>query len=124
MGQAGKTFRQIGWVVQRWVRPHTSAFVSLQQPRLWLLAIVLGIIGIVFRLAIGFAQWVWLGTTSEHVLTALTAFPWWWPVLGPVGGGIVVGIILFLWRPPGRPGGVADVIEARTRETAALNFKD
>jgi CIC family chloride channel protein len=122
-----KTAKQIYSVTQRWVRPHLASFFALQQPRLWLLAILLGAIGgalgIAFRLAIGFVQSLWLGTASEQVLTTLSTLPWWWPMIGPVGGGIVVGIILYFWRPLGRAGGVADVIEARVRESSALTFR-
>lgn len=127
MVPAARTARQIILVMQRWVRPHVTSFLMLQQPRLWLLAILLGAIGgglgIAFRLAIALVQWIWLGTTSERMLSTLAALPWWWPMIGPVGGGIAVGAILYFWRPPGRSGGVADVIEARVRDTQTLTFR-
>ncbi|WP_404403135.1 chloride channel protein [Pelagibacterium halotolerans] len=128
MVHLGKTTRQVIGVMRRWVRPHLAGFLMLHQPRLWALAVGLGLagglLGIAFRLAIGLAQSVWLGTASENVVTALAGFPWWWPAVGPLGGGIVVGVILYFWRPPGRSGGVADVIELRAREQETFSTKD
>ncbi|MCD7060102.1 chloride channel protein [Pelagibacterium xiamenense] len=128
MAQLGKTTRQVLGVVRRWVRPHFAGFLMFNQPRLWALAIGLGLagglLGIAFRLAIGLVQSLWLGSATETVVTALAAFPWWWPVVGPLGGGIVVGIVLYFWRPPGRSGGVADVIELRAREQENFSSKD
>lgn len=128
MTQIQKTARQIVNVMRRWVRPHLAGFFMLHQPRLWAIAVGLGfaggLLGIAFRLAIGLVQALWTGTASEKLVTALSALPWWWPVLGPLGGGIAVGIILFFWRPPGPAGGVADTIELRVRGSEGFSFKD
>ncbi len=45
-------------------------------------------------------------------------------IAGPVTGGIIVGIIMFFWRREARPGGVADVIEARTHEGKKLSLRN
>ncbi len=128
MLRAFRTAKQIQCVMQRWVRPHLTSFTTLRQPRLWFLAILLGatggLLGIAFRLLIGFVQSLWLNTNSERVVTALAGFDWYWPLLGPAAGGVAVGIILYFWRPVGRSGGVADVIEMRVREARVLNFRD
>jgi len=119
---------QIYLVVYRWVRPHVDTFMAMQQHKLWVLAIIAGVAGglvaIVFRTLIGLIQSVWTGTTSEVFLDVLSTLPWWAVIVAPATGGVIVGTILHFWRPSGRAGGVADVIEARTYESARLNLKD
>lgn len=120
--------RQIYLVVYRWVRPHVEVFLAMQQPKVWALAIAAGltgaIIAIAFRTLIGLFQSLWTGTTSERFLLTLSTLPWWLVVAAPLTGGIIVGIILHFWRPSARPGGVADVIEARAHETTHLSIRD
>jgi CIC family chloride channel protein len=128
MARRHNRIRQINMVIYRWVRPHVDSFLAYQQPKVWALAIIAGIaggmVGIAFRLTIGFFQFLWLGTTSERFLDTLAALPWWVVIAAPTFGGLLVGIILHFWRPSGRAGGVADVIEARTRPTKNLDLKD
>lgn len=123
----GRT-HQLYMVVYRWVRPHVDAFLVMQQPKLWALAIVAGIAGgivaIAFRTAIGLLQSLWLGTSSERFLLTLSALPWWMVIAGPAFGGVLVGTILHFWHPSRRAGGVADVIEARTHESPRLSLRD
>jgi len=119
---------QINTVVYRWVRPHVDSFMAMQQPKVWALAIIAGvaggIVGIGFRSLIGLFQYLWLGTSSELFLDKLSDLPWWGVIAGPAFGGFLVGVILHFWKPFSRAGGVADVIEARTRPTEALNLKN
>ncbi len=118
---------QINMVIYRWVRPHFDSFLRLQQPKVWALAIIAGIagglVGIAFRFTIGLFQYLWLGTTSESFLAKLATLPWWSVIVAPTFGGLLVGVILHFWKPSGRAGGVADVIEARTRATKNLDLK-
>lgn len=120
--------RQIYLVVYRWVRPHVVVFMAMQQPKVWALAIVAGLAGsavaIAFRTIIGLIQSLWTGTTSELFLFKLSTLPWWVVIAAPTFGGLIVGTILHFWRPSARPGGVADVIEARAHETTHLSLKD
>lgn len=120
--------RQIYMVVYRWVRPHVDAFLAMQQPKVWALSIIAGLAGgiaaIAFRTAIGLFQSLWLGTTSERFLLTLSTLPWWMVVVGPVIGGCLVGAILHFWKPSGRAGGVADVIEARAQDTTQISLRD
>ncbi len=119
---------QINMVIYRWVRPHIDSFLRLQQPKVWALAIIAGLagglVGIAFRTAIGLLQFSWLGTTSESFLSTLALLPWWSVIAAPTFGGLLVGIIYHFWLPSQRAGGVADVIEARTRTTKSLNLKN
>ncbi len=119
---------QINMVIYRWVRPHIDSFMAYQQPKVWALAIIAGIagglVGIGFRSLIGFFQYLWAGTTSERYLDIIASLPWWVVIVAPTFGGFLVGTILYFTRPFGRSGGVADVIEARTRATSQLNIKN
>ena len=122
-----KNARLIYRVVYRWVQPHLAAFQTAQQPKMWLLAIGAGIAGgavaILFRLSIGWLQFLWLGTTSERFLDRLSQLPWYFTMGGPIVGGILVGMIIF-FRPRSRHGGVADVIEARAHDGKKLSLKE
>lgn len=123
-----KTIRQIYLVVYRWVRPHVETALDMQQPKVWLLALAAGIAGgivaIIFRTLIGWIQFVWTGTESERFLNILAGLPWWMVLAGPMGGGAIVGFILHFWHKSGRAGGVADVIEARAHDNAALSLRE
>ncbi len=120
--------RQINMVIYRWVRPHIDIFIKMQQPKVWALALIAGIsgglVGIGFRLIISLFQFLWTGTSSERFLLPLSILPWWVVIVAPTFGGILVGIILHFWRPLGRAGGVADVIEARAHSSKHLDLKN
>ena len=120
--------RRIYMVVYRWVRPHVDTFLAMQQPKVWALALIAGLAGgivaIAFRTAIGLLQSFWVGTSSERFLFSLSLLPWWTVVAAPAFGGLLIGIILHFWKPSGRAGGVADVIEARAHDTTNLNLRD
>ncbi len=119
---------QINMVIYRWVRPHIDIFLSLQQPKVWILAIIAGIaggiLGILFRQLIGLFQYLWVGTNSERFLLMLSTLPWWTVIAGPLFGGLLVGTILHFWHPSARAGGVADVIEARAHSSKNLELKN
>lgn len=119
---------QINMVIYRWVRPHVDIFLAMQHSKVWALAIVAGLsgglVGIAFRTIIGALQYLWVGTSSERILTSLASLPWWAVIAAPAFGGLLVGIILHFWHPSGRAGGVADVIEARAHSTENLNLKN
>ncbi|WP_027834431.1 chloride channel protein [Maritalea myrionectae] len=123
-----KNARLIYRVVQKWVHPHIASFQATQQPKLWLLAIAAGVTGgavaILFRSAIGAVQYLWIQTASELYLERLAALPWYYVIAGPFIGGVIVGIIMYFWRRDARPGGVADVIEARTHAGKKLSLRN
>ena len=109
-------------VIIRFVRertlPSVRTLLATRQPLVWLLALIIGAIGayaiLAFRWLIGTVQWLWLGNSSENVLSTVASFrePW-LIMLALVGGGLVVGLILRFTTHTFRTHGIADVIEAR-----------
>ena len=118
--------RGIG-LVGDWIAPNVRVFIGSRQPVVWLTAIVVGIAAavgaIVFRLGIAVFQLPWLGTMSEHVVTAARAAPWWMVLLAPAAGGLIVGLILQYFMPGKRVEVVADVIEARALPSHQLTMR-
>ena len=103
--------------IRQWVSPNIHAFLNDHQPRLWVLSLGVGvastIAAIIFRELIGLVQLPWLGDRKEHVVTAALQVPWYFIVLAPMCGGLVVGIMLQTLVAQRRTMNVADVIEAR-----------
>ncbi|MBU1174319.1 MAG: chloride channel protein [Alphaproteobacteria bacterium] len=128
MNRPSQAISQISLVVLRWVRPHVETFLALQQPKVWMLALLAGaagaVVAIAFRSAIALTQWLWAGTTSERFLSSIATLPFWVPALAPLVGGAVIAFILRYWHASGRAGGVADVIEARTATTPRLGLRE
>jgi CIC family chloride channel protein len=119
-------FKRIYGIAYGWIEPNWRVFASTRQPELWGLAVVIGlgvaVVAILFRLAIGAVQWVWLRDMSEHVASAAAAMPWWVILAAPTTGGLIVGLGLQYFQPGRRTGAVADVIEARVSGTENLGF--
>lgn len=109
--------RQVADLLNAQIGHNVSTFLSDRQPLVWLIALVLGVavayLSVGFRWSIGQLQLVWLGTTSEKVISAAVAAPWWVILLAPAFGGVIVGVILQRYMPGRRAQAVADVIEAR-----------
>lgn len=120
------SLRRIYEVVHGWISPNWRTFAGTKQPQLWVLAVFIGfcvaVFAILFRVAIGAVQWVWLGQMSERIATTAASLPWWIVLLAPATGGLIVGIILQYFHPGRRAGGVADVIEARVAGSEGLGF--
>ncbi len=114
--------------IRKWVAPNTRAFIEDRQPYLWILALVVGIAvsgaAIAFREMIGVVQLVWLADNSERIITAASNVPWYYIMLAPVGGGLIVGIMLEKLMPQRRTLSVADVIEARALSGRKLGTRD
>lgn len=113
-------------IAKSWIEPNWRIYLSTQQPKLWVLAIIIGLVvscaAIVFRLGIGAVQWIWLGTMSESIATAAASQPFWIIIAAPTVGGLVVGLFLEYIHPIKRAEGVADVIEARAHSGRGLRF--
>ncbi|WP_181707311.1 chloride channel protein [Chthonobacter rhizosphaerae] len=111
---------------RRSVGVHLTAFIGTRQPLLWLLAFVVGLAvsgaTILFHYGVGWVQWLWLGTTSDHMLDVAAAAPWWVVIAGPTVGGLVVGLYLQRVHPGQRTAGLADVVEARASGKPVLAF--
>ena len=114
--------------IRQWIAPNTRSFIEDKQPRLWVVSLLVGIgvtgAAIVFRELIGFIQFIWLGDTSERVISAARSVPWYYIVLAPTIAGLVVGIMLEKLMPQRRALSVADVIEARALTGRKLGLRD
>ncbi len=126
-GFVRETVRLMRQTMRR-VRGNVRAFLGDRQFALWLIALGIGVgtgcAAVLFRLSIGAVQWLWTGTHSEMNLAAIAAQPWWVVLLAPVAGGLVVGLVNQHFLEGRRPGGVADVIQARIQEGRGLGFKN
>jgi CIC family chloride channel protein len=119
--------KRLATLLGGWIKPNLDAFASSGAPKIWVLSLIIGatvgIAAIIFREAIGLVQFWWLRNTGEDVLTAARNVAWYWIMAAPIVGGYVVGRLLeFL--PARRPGGVADVIEARHMAGRALGLRE
>ena len=95
----------------------------------WSLAALIGVVGgyavLLFRHALGWVQWLWLGTAREAYTTSVAAdMPAWYVVLMPALGGAVVGALLMWAAPKRRASGVADVIEAAHLRHGVIGWRD
>ena len=90
------------------------------QLQFWFIALLIGIAAGVaalgFRLGISALQTALYGTDDVMLATHAGQLPWYWVLVIPIGGGLVVGLLLHRFTPDGRVRAVADVIEG-----AALN---
>ncbi|XWN29461.1 MAG: chloride channel protein [Devosia sp.] len=124
-----KMLRATKWVRRAYLRSaeNVSAFLAQRNPSLWLLALIVGagvgIAAVIFRHMIGAVQWLWIGITTERIIDAVAAQPWWLVVLAPTLGGLIVGLMNQYVLDKRRPGGVADVIEASARGGRGLGFR-
>lgn len=135
---ASEPFRRLHVFARRHLRPsfqsqkrqltaNLLAFLSEKQLTLWVLAALLGPViayaAISFRLLIGGFQSLWLGTSSERMISAAYLTPGWVLVLAPTVAGIVVGLFLDKWLPGKRAHSVADVIEAKALNDCRIGVK-
>ncbi len=87
----------------------------------WVIALVIGVLSgfaaLLFRRGVEILQRSLYGVEDIRMLhTFAEGLPWYWVMLLPVLGGLIVGIILHKFTPDARARSVADVIEG-----AALN---
>lgn len=101
-------------------------FASNDQVILSGMALVVGIAGglsaMAFRYAIDIVQQLIFGFGGEKVATLAATLPWWQILLAPAVGGLIVGILVYIGMPNGRPQGVADVIEASALRGGRLSL--
>ncbi|WP_417257680.1 chloride channel protein [Celeribacter sp.] len=94
---------------------------GLSQIQFWFVALLVGIASgfaaLLFRKGINWLQGTMYGTDDPaHLHSFASSMPWYWLLIIPVLGGLVVGAILNWYTPDGRVRTVSDVIEG-----AALN---
>ncbi|MEL6509797.1 MAG: chloride channel protein [Pseudomonadota bacterium] len=97
-----------GWQVMKHRGPSQIQF--------WFIALVIGIAAgfaaLFFRKGIIWLQGTLYDTDDpSHIHSFAVNLPWYWVLLIPVCGGLVVGLILHWFTPDGRVRSVADVIE-------------
>ena len=86
------------------------------QFQFWLIALMIGVAAgfaaLFFRKGItAFQAWVYGAEDVNFLHSFAQDMPWYWLVLIPTLGGLVVGVILHRFTPDGRVRSVADVIE-------------
>lgn len=91
------------------------------QVQFWFIALIVGIAAgyaaVGFMLGIERLQAALYGTEDvRHIHSFAETLPWFWILLLPAAGGLIVGLILHFFTPDGRVRSVADVIEG-----AAMN---
>ncbi|MDF1735118.1 MAG: chloride channel protein, partial [Minwuia sp.] len=88
-----------------------------------IVGLAVGYAAILFRLALSATQFVFFGETSEYLVAAVQALPWWHVVLAPAVGGVILALFLRYIMPGGRPQGVPDVIEAGVYNEGRMSFR-
>jgi CIC family chloride channel protein len=99
------------------------------QIQFWFIALVIGIAAgfaaLGFRKGITFLESTLYGTKSVHYLHShAELLPWYWVLAIPIGGGLVVGLILHFFTPGGRVRAVADVIEGAALRNGRVEIRE
>lgn len=103
-----------------------------RSPALWILGLLIGIaVGYAvlgFILAIEAISFLTFGAHREQLASGVAALPAWHILLVPVGGGVVVGALLWFgkargWLTETRSHAVADVIEARAVQAGQIDMR-
>ena len=98
------------------------------QIQFWFLALIIGIASgtaaLFFRKGIETFQAFLYGTDDVSQLHSFAeSLPWYWILIIPICGGVIVGIILDRMRPDARAQGPADVIQGAALHDGRVNIK-
>jgi len=98
------------------------------QIQFWFIALLVGIAAgfaaLIFRKAISGLQTLMYGHEDVRAMVDVVRdLPWWWVVLVPMLGGLVVGVVLQRFTPDGRVRSVADVIEGAALHEGRVEVK-
>ena len=101
---------------------------GLGKIQFWFLALLIGIAAgfaaLGFRLAIDWLQAALYGTDDTDKLHSFAAsLPWYWILIIPIVGGLLVGLILDRFTPDARARSVADVIEGAAMHDGRVERK-
>ena len=94
---------------------HVMRHKGLGEVQFWLIALMIGIVvgaatGL-FRIGIIQLETLIYGVDDAGLATAAKYMPWYWLLVVPIVGGLIVGIILQRFTPDGRARSVAQVIK-------------
>ncbi|MBT3361656.1 MAG: chloride channel protein [Rhodospirillales bacterium] len=78
---------------------------------------------IVFREGISQVQSVFYGTGSERLYEHVATLPWWWVLLAPTVGGLLVGLLFQYFLRRKRASTVADVIAATALRSGRMSLR-
>ncbi|MBL6927793.1 MAG: chloride channel protein [Rhodospirillales bacterium] len=78
---------------------------------------------ILFREGISQVQSVFYGTGSERLYEHAASLPWWWILLAPTVGGVLVGLTIHFLMRRKRPSTVADVIAATAMQSGRMSLR-
>ncbi|MEL6979715.1 MAG: chloride channel protein [Pseudomonadota bacterium] len=99
---------------------------SVEQPRLWLLALAVGALSgyaaLGFVLAIRSLQWWIYGAPEEELASAAATAPVWLLIAAPIITGAIMGALLRAF-PNETPLGVADVMQARALRQGRMSVR-
>lgn len=98
------------------------------QIQFWFIALGVGIVSGVA--AVAFREGIsWLQSTlyavedADYIHSHAASMPWWWLMLLPICGGLVVGVLLGRFTPDGRVRLVADVIQGAALHRGRVEIK-
>lgn len=122
---------QLGW---RYLHQRISRAIRIMRERgpsqvqFWFLALMIGIAAglaaLGFRLGISALQRSIYGADDLTLATVAERLPWYWVLIVPVIGGLLVGIILDRFTPDARVRAVADVIEGAALEGGRVEKRE
>lgn len=99
------------------------------QFQFWLIALAIGIAAgfaaLLFRRGIDALQALaYSARDMAHVHSAAQALPWYWVLVVPILGGLIVGFILHRFTPDGRVRSVSDVIEGAALQEGRVEGRE
>ncbi len=93
----------------------------------WLIALMIGICAglaaLAFRKGISLLQRTIYGADDLTLASMANHLPWYWILIVPIIGGLVVGLILDRFTPDGRVRAVADVIEGAALDGGRVEMR-
>lgn len=113
-------------MIQRDFFQRLRTLIRNDQLVLTALAILVGLaagVGVIlFREGITVFQSLFWGVRYERLSLYIARLPWWWMVLAPAMGGLVVGLLVKFFLPGGRPHGLVDAIEATALQGGRMSL--
>lgn len=98
-----------------------------RQLSFWFIALMIGIAAgfaaLLFRKAIYALQTFLYGTSDVTMASVAQTLPWWWVLILPMMGGLIVGLILDRFTDDGRVRSVADVIEGASMQNGRVEMR-